>query len=167
MITKEKYPPPTFLLPHRGNMQLIDQISEFDAKGITVRTCIKEDSPFLDGHFPNYPILPGIVLLEMMFQACGLHGSLSALEVAGILGQWDQQEASVYESMTMSMKSRAIGADKLIFKKPVFPGDELEISAIPMKSFLQFSTYEATVKNAQSGELVAKSTLTVFSGKNN
>lgn len=94
-------------LPHRERMLLIDEM-EMDENG----TChakyrIKEDEYFCQGHFPGNPIVPGVILCEIMAQSCAL------LVKDAIKGK-----TPMYT-----------GIDKIRFKHPVRPGDLCEITA--------------------------------------
>lgn len=60
------------LLPHREPMLLIDEITmEQDGKAVGKAT-IRGDEYFLQGHFPGHPVVPGVILCEMMAQTCAL-----------------------------------------------------------------------------------------------
>jgi 3-hydroxyacyl-[acyl-carrier-protein] dehydratase len=55
---------------HRGPYRLIDSIVRYDeGTGITCALTIKGDEPYFAGHFPGHPIVPGVLELEMLFQA--------------------------------------------------------------------------------------------------
>lgn len=155
-----------YLLPHRNTMLLVDQIESYKADRLVASVTVKENSPFVDGHFPGYPILPGVILVEMMFQSCGLFGGLSAIYGAEFPeGDWKDVDIS-FEEFTRDLKARSIGIDKLVFKKPVYPNDELLIEVIPLKRFINFSTYQGKITDKATGEVVVKGKLTVFLGKN-
>jgi len=90
------------LLPHRGPMLLIDE-AEADGERATGRVRIKGDEWFLQGHFPGNPVVPGVILCEMMAQTC---------------------------CVLLSGQSRGVtpyftGLDGIRFKKSVRPGDEV------------------------------------------
>jgi 3-hydroxyacyl-[acyl-carrier-protein] dehydratase len=95
------------LLPHRYPFLLIDRITEIEKnvkatglKNVTI------NEPFFQGHFPENPIMPGVLIIEAMAQVAGLLAFHS-----GVKG------TSVY-FMTI---------EKAKFRKPVFPGDQLRL----------------------------------------
>lgn len=95
------------LLPHRYPFLLVDRISDFVAAESI--TCIKNctiNEPFFQGHFPGEPIMPGVLILEAMAQA----GILFAKKT----------DPSLKESLLVFA-----GMDKVKFRRPVRPGDQL------------------------------------------
>ena len=96
------------LLPHRYPFLLIDRILEL-GKGKTIKALknVTINEPFFQGHFPAEPIMPGVLIIEAMAQAGGVlgHGSVSKQD----------GELLMYH----------MGIDKVKFRKPVFPGDQL------------------------------------------
>ena len=96
------------LLPHRYPFLLVDRILELK-KGKTVKALknVTMNEPFFQGHFPAEPIMPGVLIIEAMAQA------------GGVLGQ----EAIPKENGEMLMYF--MGIDKVKFRKPVVPGDQL------------------------------------------
>ena len=97
------------VLPHRYPMLLVDRIVEFEAgkmaKGIKNVTV---NEPFFLGHFPDHPIMPGVLIIEAMAQV----GAILAFKSA------DVKNKVVY----------FMGIDKARFRRPVLPGDTLEIT---------------------------------------
>ena len=103
------------VLPQRYPFLLVDRILETD--GSTHMVGLKNvtiNEPFFQGHFPGEPIMPGVMIIEAMAQAGGVLG-LSLLQ--------HLKGSSVY----------FMGMDKVRFRKPVRPGDQLLIKAQLMK----------------------------------
>jgi 3-hydroxyacyl-[acyl-carrier-protein] dehydratase len=103
------------ILPHRYPFLLIDRIIELEPK--VKATGIKNltiNEPFFQGHFPEYPIMPGVLIVEAMAQ------------VAGILASRSGAKGNIVYFMSI---------EKAKFRKPVLPGDQLrlEISVIQQR----------------------------------
>ena len=96
------------LLPHRYPFLLVDRILEFE-KGKTIKALknVTINEPFFQGHFPAEPIMPGVLIIEAMAQAGGVLGLQDALQEKG--------QVIMY----------FMGIDKVKFRKPVLPGDQL------------------------------------------
>jgi 3-hydroxyacyl-[acyl-carrier-protein] dehydratase len=99
-------------LPHRYPFLLIDKVINIEKnKSITAQKNVSYNEPFFQGHFPDYPVFPGVLLLESMAQATAI------LDV---------------ESNTRDMSKHLyyfVGIDKARFKKQVVPGDIIIINA--------------------------------------
>lgn len=93
------------VIPHRNSMLLIDEATKTSDNTCEGKKYIKGDEWFLDGHFPGNPVVPGVILCEMMAQA-------SAVIIA---------EKSAVSTPYFT------GIEKAKFKNKVFPGDTLEI----------------------------------------
>mgnify|MGYP005712498969 FL=1 len=96
------------LLPHREPFLFIDEVLEVNDEFIEAIRFISPDEEFFKGHFPNFPIMPGVLVLEAMAQSCALLGS-------HIMNQ-SANEQSIY---------LLCGIEKVRFKKKVLPGDTL------------------------------------------
>ena len=96
------------LLPHRDPFLFIDKVIEISNESIVAERFVSPDEPFFKGHFPSFPIMPGVIVLEAMAQSCGLLG-------AHIMNQ-AASENSVY---------LLAGIEKVRFRKKVLPGDTL------------------------------------------
>ncbi|HVY43534.1 MAG TPA: 3-hydroxyacyl-ACP dehydratase FabZ [Hyphomicrobiaceae bacterium] len=96
------------LLPHRYPFLLVDRLVEMngDQSCIGIKS-VTINEPFFQGHFPGFPVMPGVLIIEGMAQTAG------ALCVHS-LGQ-DYKPQLVY----------FMGIDRAKFRKPVFPGDRL------------------------------------------
>ena len=101
------------MLPHRYPILLVDRVVEFEAnvrilglKNVTI------NEPFFAGHFPNRPVMPGVMMLEALAQTAALLSFMS-------LGQAPDENTLVY----------FVGIDGTRFKRVVEPGDQLMLEA--------------------------------------
>jgi len=69
------------MLPHRSPFLFVDVIDEISEQRIVARHVFKDTEFFFAGHFPQYPVVPGVILIETMAQAGG-----AGLRKAGVLG---------------------------------------------------------------------------------
>jgi 3-hydroxyacyl-[acyl-carrier-protein] dehydratase len=133
------------ILPHRYPFLLLDKVIEFekDKRLLAVKN-VTYNEQFFTGHFPVKPVMPGVMIVEAMAQATGL--------LAG---------ASNPESVTDTSIYLFVGIDKARFKKPVVPGDQLQIEAVLTKLKRGIGVYEcvATVdgKVAATAEIMCTS----------
>lgn len=147
-------PYPKDLLPHRDPMLLIDEIDDYQpGKSIRVINKINPESVFFKGHFPNEPIMPGVILVEMMFQACGIFGRLETLYAQSLQGL----ELTVKKPTS----ARAIKIEHVSFMKPVFPNDIIIITAEPKQKLFNFSVFNAKIEIQDKG-VAAKGVVTVL-----
>ena len=130
------------LLPHRYPLLLVDKILEFEeGKSITCIKNVSFNEPFFNGHFPGYPVMPGVLILEALAQASGL---------------------LVFKTPSLCPPNESlylfVGIDKARFKRPVVPGDQIELKVEMKKSKRGFAVFNAiaTVDNevAASAELM-------------
>jgi 3-hydroxyacyl-[acyl-carrier-protein] dehydratase len=94
------------LLPHREPFLFVDEIVRADTEKITARHIFTEGEFFFAGHFPGYPVVPGVILVETMAQSGG-----AGLRKLGILGG----DALFFLA----------SVDKVKFRRQVRPGEEL------------------------------------------
>jgi len=101
------------ILPHRTPFLLIDRVTEFIAgESLVGYKNVTYNEPFFLGHFPERPVMPGVLILEAMAQATGL------------LAFRTVERGAKRESLYF-----LVGIDKARFKRPVEPGDQLELRA--------------------------------------
>ena len=100
-------------LPHRYPFLLIDRVISFESgKNLTAIKNVSFNEPQFTGHFPDQPIMPGVLIIEAMAQATGI------LAFKSEVGK--PQVGQIY---------MLVGVDKVRFKRIVEPGDQLEIYA--------------------------------------
>jgi UDP-3-O-[3-hydroxymyristoyl] N-acetylglucosamine deacetylase/3-hydroxyacyl-[acyl-carrier-protein] dehydratase len=129
----------TKILPHRYPFLLIDRIIDLEStkqwvaiKNVTI------NEPFFQGHFPDHPIMPGVLIIEAMAQA----GGVLLLNMVK-----DPENSLVY----------FMGIDKVRFRKPVIPGDQIRFELELVQSRL--SRCKMVGKAFVDGQLVAEGEL--------
>ena len=100
-------------LPHRYPFLLVDRVLELepDVRIVAIKN-VTINEPFFQGHFPHYPVMPGVLIVEAMAQAAALLSFKS-------LGTKRDDNMVVY----------LVGVDGARFKRPVVPGDTLTLEA--------------------------------------
>ncbi|HET9551599.1 MAG TPA: 3-hydroxyacyl-ACP dehydratase FabZ [Anaeromyxobacteraceae bacterium] len=126
------------LLPHRPPFLLVDRVIAFEkektlvaVKGVTM------NEPFFAGHFPGHPVMPGVLILEALAQAAGLLACLSL------------PPEQVQRKVTYLM-----GIDGARFRKPVVPGDRLELHVEVVKQ--KGAVWKQVGKAVVDGQVVAE-----------
>ena len=105
-------------LPHRYPFLLVDRVTEFNpGESLVAYKNVSYNEPFFQGHFPERPIMPGVLILEAMAQATGL------------LAFKTVERGARRESLYF-----LVGMDNVRFKKPVEPGDRLMLHARLVRS---------------------------------
>lgn len=129
------------LLPHRYPFLLVDRVIAFEKdKSLTAVKNVTFNEPFFQGHFPTRPVMPGVLVIEAMAQACGL---LSARSMGGF-----PKPGTVY---------LFVGIDRARFKRPVEPGDQLHLEVQMARRMHNIYKYSAEAK--VDGELCASAEL--------
>jgi 3-hydroxyacyl-[acyl-carrier-protein] dehydratase len=101
------------LLPHRYPMLLVDRVLDYaPGKYIEGLKNVTANEPFFQGHFPNYPVMPGVLVVEAMAQLAGLLTFLSKM------ARTDGTQIVLFA-----------GIDEARFKRQVVPGDALRLRA--------------------------------------
>ena len=118
------------LLPHREPMLLIDKLTKIEhLKSATAIMHVKKDSFYVQGHFPNQPVMPGVLIVEAFGQAA------AALTAYGI----DPKE---YENKLVYLMS----VDKARFRNPVIPNCELHLEIEAIRSHGRVWKYKGVAK---------------------
>ena len=108
------------ILPHRYPFLLVDRITEIEkGKRVVGFKNVTANEFFFQGHFPNKPIMPGVLIIEAMAQVGGI---LARLSVPGIMQR--ENKDSIY---FMSM-------DNVKFRKPVLPGDQIRFELLALRT---------------------------------
>ncbi len=124
-------------LPHRYPFLLVDRVLDMQlGKNITAIKNVTINEPYFNGHFPELPIMPGVLIIEAMAQA------------AGILGFKSEDKKPADGSIYMF-----VGADKMRFKRPVVPGDQLKMYAEIIA--IKRGIWKFACRSEVEGELVA------------
>ena len=96
-------------LPHRYPFLLVDRVLGFtEGEKLTALKNVTYNEPFFNGHFPNRPVMPGVLIVEALAQACAIFASQGRDDI-------DTENRIYYFT----------GIDKARFKRPVEPGDQL------------------------------------------
>lgn len=128
-------------LPHRYPFLLVDRITDLTlGSAIVGYKNVTINEPFFNGHFPDQPVMPGVLIVEAMAQ------------VAGILGfktmNKKPQNGSIYYF---------VGCDKLRFKRPVVPGDQLQLEAVIVSE--KRGIWKFSCRASTDDKLVAEATI--------
>jgi len=119
------------ILPHRYPFLLIDRVIAYTVEPEKTLTAIKNvtsNEPFFQGHFPTKPVMPGVLILESMAQACGVLAHV-ALATAGNAG-------GIYYLVKI---------DNARFTRKVVPGDQLLIEVKQTRIMRGMGKYDASV----------------------
>jgi len=108
------------LLPHRYPFLLVDRITELEpGKRIVGLKNVTANEHFFQGHFPGNPVMPGVLIVEAMAQVGGILARVSVNE-----GQDTSEAPNIY----------FMSIDKVKFRRPVVPGDQLKFELTPLRT---------------------------------
>lgn len=131
------------IIPHRQPFMLLDTIEELEpGKRALARKCVSYNEPFFAGHFPQEPVMPGVLIVEAMAQA-GAVAMLSQPEMKGRTAYF-------------------AGINSAKFKQKVAPGDvlDLDVEIVKVKGPIGIGKGTATV----NGKLAASAEITFAIG---
>ncbi len=133
------------LLPHRDPMLLIDELYDIEKlKSATGLVNVKKDSFFVQGHFPNQPVMPGVLIVEAFGQ------SAAALTAHGL-------DKSTYEDKLVFL----MGVEKARFRNPVIPNCKLILKIEAIRSHGRVWKYkgEAFVNEKKMADAIWSATI--------
>ncbi|MGA9575415.1 MAG: 3-hydroxyacyl-ACP dehydratase FabZ [Lysobacterales bacterium] len=119
------------ILPHRYPFLLIDRVISYTLEPEKTLTAVKNvtiNEPFFQGHFPTVPVMPGVLILESMAQACGVLAHV-AMATTGNSG-------GIYY---------LVKVDNARFTRKVIPGDRLLVEVKQTRIMRGMGKYEASV----------------------
>lgn len=129
------------LLPHRYPFLLVDRVLDYTPlESIDAYKNVTMNEPFFQGHFPGIPVMPGVLIMEALAQAGGL---------------------LVLKSTDMPLENKLFlftGMEKVRFRKPVYPGDRLELKCRLLRHKLKLWKMEG--KAYVDGVLAAEAEMT-------
>jgi len=102
-------------LPHRYPFLLVDRVLEVTPEYIKAIKNVTINEPFFQGHFPGYPVMPGVLIIEAMAQCAGI------------------QAFETTENVPENVLFFFMGVDAVKFRKQVVPGDQLEMTVTVIK----------------------------------
>jgi 3-hydroxyacyl-[acyl-carrier-protein] dehydratase len=125
-------------LPHRYPMLLVDRVESLEVgKSIVALKNVSINEPFFTGHFPHFPVMPGVLIVEALAQAAGILSFQT-------MGRVSDAESVYY----------FVGIDNARFKRPVVPGDQLrlEVSIDRVARSIWKYKAQATVQGAVAAQ---------------
>ncbi len=129
------------IMPHRYPFLLVDRIITLDEDAVTGIKNVTINEPFFQGHFPEDPVMPGVLIIEAMVQVGGFL----------LLNKLEETDNKLLYFMMI---------DKVKFRKPVRPGDQLR-SELKMKRFRK-KLYVIEGKAYVNDEVVAEGEFTAM-----
>ena len=96
------------ILPHRYPFLLVDQITELEPERIVGIKNVTANEPFFNGHFPDFPVMPGVLIVEAMAQTAGIL----------VLKSIPDRDSKLV---------LLVSIDAARFRRPVVPGDQLRL----------------------------------------
>ncbi|AEV19302.1 putative thioester dehydrase [Geobacillus thermoleovorans CCB_US3_UF5] len=134
---------PMDMLLQQPPFLFVDKIVDYDGETIVCSKMLAHNEPFFSGHFPNNPVMPGVLLIEMAAQASLLLTML----------QQDQ---------VTPLKGYLVKTENFSFLSVSEPGDELLAKVKIVKQIGSYHTAQATIRRAKDNKKVAKGQLIFY-----
>jgi 3-hydroxyacyl-[acyl-carrier-protein] dehydratase len=136
------------ILPHRYPFLLVDRIIELEMnKRVVGIKNVTANEPFFQGHFPDNPIMPGVLIIEAMAQVGGI---LARLSVPDVLER-EMGNSIFFVSM-----------EGVKFRRPVIPGDQIRFELVPLRTGSRI--WKMAGKASVEGEVAAEAILVATIG---
>lgn len=133
-------------IPHREPFLFVDEVIDFDSeKSIKATVTFEKDAYFFKGHFPDNPVVPGVIIVEAMAQAGGVLIYKS------------------FEESLLGLTPALVGIDKVKFKSPTLPGNMLVMETVLVKRKLNIFKLSAKAYNDEKLVVQADITATIMS----
>lgn len=129
-------------IPHRPPFLFVDEVVEHTENSLTARRHIPETESFFEGHYPNNPIMPGVLISEAVFQT-------GAILMSRLFSDKIAQDKSLVPVLSKISNAR--------FKSIVRPGDTLLITATYKESMGSFSFMDGSVKTEDGRRIMTVS----------
>ncbi len=131
------------LLPHRYPLLLVDRVLEMNGdKSIVCLKNVSANEPYFQGHFPNYPVMPGVLIIE------GLAQTAAVLGISNI-GETDEPQMIYF-----------MGIERAKFRRPVIPGDTLYFHVEKVRSRGRVWRFRGEAK--VDGQIVAETEISAM-----
>ncbi len=128
-------------LPHRYPFLLVDRVTTLNSgESIVAYKNVTINEPFFNSHFPDHPVMPGVLVIEAIAKAAGILGFKTMDKTP--------QDGSIYYF---------VGSDKLRFKRSVVPGDKLQLDAAIVSE--KRGIWKFDCRASVDGQLVASATI--------
>ena len=125
------------MLPHRHPFLLIDRVLDYEvSESLKAIKNVTHSEPHFTGHFPDHPVMPGVLIIEAMAQASGLLANLS------------------FNANETGSRYYLVAVDKCRFRQPAIPGDTLEIN-ISVKSPPKHNIWKIIAEASIEGKKIA------------
>lgn len=156
-------------LPQREPFLMVDRVVDFDERGgIVAELDLPESLPFFKGHFPNIPIMPGVLMTEALAQTCGLYVALAKKNAAGGNSGYaagckaDNPSGGAFGGESGELFFLA--SSNIKFKSVVKAGTTLTMKAQQGRGFGGLYSFSASAYNGR--ELAATGTIVLASKEN-
>jgi 3-hydroxyacyl-[acyl-carrier-protein] dehydratase len=145
------------LLPHRPSLLLVDKVEAYDprAQRLVAVKNLSHNDPFLGGHFPEYPIFPGVLIVEALLQACTI-----LMHLAAQFGEAVSEDDFATRLRSFTPPRSVLAESRVKHVAPCYPGDQIRLEAQLAGTTGAISTCKVRALT-QSGEVCATGRISV------